>query len=187
LLTAPILASGTISRNEQPAIEARNGLILRPWQDDDAPFISEGFACPDIQRWHVRRMDTEAESRGWIASWRKSWAAETAASWAIVDDGKVAGQVGLRSVLLFEGTASLSYWILPGARGKGIAGHAVQALTQWAFETAGFHRLALHHSTLNQQSCRVASKAGYEFEGVLRSAAPHADGWHDMHVHARVS
>ena len=36
----------------------------------------------------------------------------------------------------------------------------------------------------NPASCRVAVKAGFREEGVRRGAALHADGWHDMHVHA---
>lgn len=187
ILTDPILPSGSLSRIEQPAIEADHSLILRPWQEGDAATVSEAFSCPDIQRWHVRRMDTDAESRDWIASWGKSWAAETGANWAIVSDGESAGQIGLRSLRLFEGTAALSYWMLPSARGNGIAGRAVQALTRWAFEDVGFHRLSLQHSTQNQQSCRVAEKTGFTFEGVLRSSCPHADGWHDMHLHARIN
>ena len=33
---------------------------------------------------------------------------------------------------------------------------------------------------------RVAAKAGFALEGTLRSAMRHPDGWHDMHLHARV-
>jgi hypothetical protein len=33
---------------------------------------------------------------------------------------------------------------------------------------------------------RVAGKAGFAFEGTKRSAVLHQDGWHDMHLHARV-
>jgi [ribosomal protein S5]-alanine N-acetyltransferase len=39
----------------------------------------------------------------------------------------------------------------------------------------------------NQASCRVGAKAGYELEGIMRGALLHADGWHDMHLHARVA
>ncbi|MGO8889299.1 MAG: GNAT family N-acetyltransferase [Streptosporangiaceae bacterium] len=39
----------------------------------------------------------------------------------------------------------------------------------------------------NTASCRVAAKAGFAAEGIQRSAVLHADGWHDMHVHARIS
>lgn len=146
------------------------------------------FACPDIQRWHVRRMDTDDEARAWLAGWAQRWDNETDASWAIVDRGsdRPVGQVGLRTVSLFEASADLSYWVLPGSRGRGIAGRAVDLLTAWAFGTLGLNRLAAQHSTANLASCRVADKAGFRQEGTLRQAWRHADGPHDVHVHARL-
>jgi [ribosomal protein S5]-alanine N-acetyltransferase len=33
----------------------------------------------------------------------------------------------------------------------------------------------------------VAAKAGYKLEGTKRSGLLHADGWHDMHLHARIA
>ncbi|WP_326839311.1 GNAT family N-acetyltransferase [Rhodococcus sp. AQ5-07] len=46
--------------------------------------------------------------------------------------------------------------------------------------------MELEHSIHNPRSCRVATKAGFNEEGVRRGSARHADGWHDMHVHARL-
>lgn len=48
------------------------------------------------------------------------------------------------------------------------------------------HRLELAHSVRNPASCRVADKAGYRLEGTKRQEGRHADGWHDMHPHARL-
>jgi RimJ/RimL family protein N-acetyltransferase len=39
---------------------------------------------------------------------------------------------------------------------------------------------------VNAESCQVALKAGFALEGTARSALLHTDGWHDMHVHARL-
>ncbi|GIE65229.1 acetyltransferase [Actinoplanes palleronii] len=101
--------------------------------------------------------------------------------------GAVVGQVGLRRIDLAEGLASISYWVLPGFRGQRFAPRALGALTTWAFDVLGLHRLELSHSTANGASCRVAVQAGYLAEGIKRSEARHADGWHDMHQHARIS
>ena len=54
------------------------------------------------------------------------------------------------------------------------------------FEHVGLHRIELHHATGNAASCRVADKAGYALEGTMRQRTLHADGWHDMHLHARL-
>jgi RimJ/RimL family protein N-acetyltransferase len=60
------------------------------------------------------------------------------------------------------------------------------ALTHWAFEQVGFHRLELTHALADDASCRVADRSGFTLEGTKRSALLHPDGWHDMHLHARV-
>jgi RimJ/RimL family protein N-acetyltransferase len=173
---------------EQPCLGVDEQLVLRPWREDDAATVRTAFACPDIQRWHLRRMDSDGEARAWIAGWAKRWEDETDASWAIVEDrdGQPVGQVGLRTVLLSDASAQLSYWVLPGARGTGIAGRAVRALTRWAFDSLGLNRLFLLHSTANLASCRVAGKASFGVEGTLRGSMLHVDGWHDVHMHARL-
>ncbi|WP_220447027.1 GNAT family N-acetyltransferase [Nonomuraea deserti] len=67
-----------------------------------------------------------------------------------------------------------------------MASLALAALTAWALDEIGFHRLELDHSTRNTASCGVATKCGYLLEGTKRSAAVHDDGRHDMHLHARI-
>jgi ribosomal-protein-alanine N-acetyltransferase len=163
-------------------------MVLRPWRNEDSATVRAAFGCPDIQRWHVRRMDSDEEARDWIAGWARRWADETDASWAIVagSDGQAVGQVGLRTIMLSEASAQLSYWVLPTARGKGIAVRAVRTLTSWAFDTLRMNRLFLVHSVGNPASCRVAHKAAFGLEGVLRGYLRHADGWHDVHMHARL-
>jgi RimJ/RimL family protein N-acetyltransferase len=188
IIVEPAQRPGWLSDRDQPHIDVDERLTLRPWRDEDAPQVRAAFDSPDIQRWHIRRMDTDAEAREWIAAWSTRWAAETAASWAIVDisTDRPVGQVGLRDISLFDATAALSYWVLPSARGMGVAPRATVGLARWAFDTMGLQRLGLNHSTRNEPSCRVAGKAGFDWEGTLRAAVRHADGWHDMHVHARV-
>ncbi|AIG76500.1 Hypothetical protein AJAP_18160 [Amycolatopsis japonica] len=188
LLIEPALPAGTFRSTRQPCLIVDDRLVLRPWCADDAEDVEAAFACPVIQRWHVRRIDGADEAREWIASWERRWTDETDASWAVVDarEDRPVGQVGLRAISLFEASAQLSYWVLPAARGAGIAGDAVAALTRWAFETVRLNRLFLLHSTANAASCRVAGKAGYELEGTLRSSMLHVDGWHDVHLHARL-
>ncbi len=84
------------------------------------------------------------------------------------------------------GHGHITYWTLSGFRGAGTATNAAAAAARWALEDLGLHRLEIHHSTQNETSCRVAERAGFELEGAMRSALLHEDGWHDMHVHARV-
>jgi len=77
--------------------------------------------------------------------------------------------------------------VLPQARGRSVAPRALRAVTEWMFTHVGLHRIDLEHSTLNEASCRVAVKAQYVVEGTKLSSVLHADGWHDMHLHARLN
>jgi [ribosomal protein S5]-alanine N-acetyltransferase len=163
-----------------------DGIILRPWRPEDAPAVVAAYSDPHIQRWHARRMD-ENEALDWIAAWADRWRKETDCGWAVASDDGVVGQISLRTVDLDEGLAGISYWVMPHARGRRIAPRALEAVTQWAFGVLGLHRIGIDHSTRNLASCRVAERAGYRAEGVKRSQALHADGWHDMHQHARIA
>jgi RimJ/RimL family protein N-acetyltransferase len=184
-LVTPALPAGTLSGSDQPVL-AGEGLRLRPWRAADAPAVVAAYADPGIQRWHCRSM-TAAEAGEWIARWPARWRAETGAGWAVTDGGRVAGQISLRTLDLHDGLAEVSYWVLPHARGHRVAGRALTALTGWSFATLGLHRLVVCHSTANVASCRVADRAGFALEGTKRGEVRHPDGWHDMHLHARVS
>ncbi|SCL31686.1 Protein N-acetyltransferase, RimJ/RimL family [Micromonospora rhizosphaerae] len=169
----------------QPEIHAE-GLLLRPWQPSDRPAVVAAYADPAIQRWHCRSM-TDDEAHDWIAAWPDRWRGETGAGWAVLDARNVVGQISLRRVALAEGLAEVSYWVLPDARGRRVATRALTALAAWCFDTLKLHRAELCHSTANVASCRVAGYAGFAAEGTKRREGRHADGWHDMHLHARLA
>ncbi|WP_245528120.1 GNAT family N-acetyltransferase [Cellulomonas gilvus] len=183
LLYPPALDPDALAGSPLPDLTA-DGLVLRTWRDDDAPAVRAAYADPATQRWHARRLDSDDEALDLVRAWRDAWAAGTGASWAVDDPelgmvGRVAVKIGSAG----DGTGVLAYWTAPEARGRGVSARAVRAVARWAFAT-GFHRLEVEHSTGNPASCRVAEKAGFPAEGTRRGSARHADGWHDMHVHA---
>jgi RimJ/RimL family protein N-acetyltransferase len=184
LLTTPALPPGTLAGRPQPDLAAGD-LLLRPWHPDDRPAVLAAYADPAIRRWHCRAM-TGDEARDWIDSWPGRWRQETGAGWAITDGTGVLGQISLRAVDLPEAQAEVSYWVLPAARGRRVAARALTAVAAFGFDGLGLHRLWLRHSTANPASCRVAERAGLAAEGTQRGAARHLDGWHDMHLHARL-
>jgi RimJ/RimL family protein N-acetyltransferase len=185
-LVDPVLAPGSLARLTQPVLHDGE-LRLRPWQPADAPAVAAAYDDPAIRQWHARSMAGD-EARAWVKQWPGRWRSETGAGWAVVgEQGSLLGQISLRAFDLPEGAAEISYWVLPEARGCRVASRALQMLTDWAFGTLGLHRIVVKHSTGNAASCRVAERAGYPLEGTERSSALHADGWHDMHLHARVT
>ncbi|NEB77991.1 GNAT family N-acetyltransferase [Streptomyces sp. SID14478] len=186
--TSPVIAPGTLSAVPQPTLATADGdLLLRPLEPGDAAAVHAAFQDPTLRYWHARRMDSPQEALGWIEGTHETWRTETAAQWFVTGaaDGEPLGRMALREMILADGVAEIGYWVLPAARGRGVAPRALAALTQWAL-AAGFHRLDLKHSTRNEASCRVALKSGYDLEGTARSSVLHTDGWHDMHIHARI-
>ena len=185
-LRTPAIAPGTLGRRAQPTIEAR-GLTLRPWREQDAGVLVRAYGDPEIRRWHGRSMDAR-EARERIAESHDGWREETRAEWAVLAGGaEPLARLVLKDLDLRDGSAEVGYWVLPEARGQGIATRALQTLSDAVFAKLGFRRLELEHSCANAASCRVALKAGFTAEGTRRGAVLHGDGWHDMHLHGRLA
>ncbi len=186
-LLAPVLPPGSLSGRQQPVLAVDHRFVLRPWAKDDIPALVAAYADPDIQYWHFTSLST-AEAEDLILKWNDAWRSETGAHWAIANTSEdfAIGRISLRA-WIEGGYAEVSYWVAPEFRGLGAASVALSTLSEWLLEDLGLHRLGLEHSIHNPASCRVASKAGYELEGTMKSALLHADGWHDMHLHARIS
>jgi RimJ/RimL family protein N-acetyltransferase len=184
--TPPTIVAGTLAGIPQPSLDAGGGLVLRPWEPADAPAFLAAYRDPEIRHWHTRHPASEDEVLEWFDRYPRDWAQEKGAHWAVTRGGEVSGRIAMGGFDFDDGVATCGYWVLPAARGVGVATRALTALSVWALGANRFHRLKLDHSTLNAASCRVAVNSGFVLEGTQRSAAVHADGRHDMHLHARI-
>ncbi|WP_344979891.1 GNAT family N-acetyltransferase [Streptosporangium fragile] len=101
---------------------------------------------------------------------------------AVEADGLVVGAVSLFKTLWGAGTTEIGYGVHPLYRGRGFAPEAVGGVVRWVFETTGLHRIELRADVDNIASLRVAEKAGFVREGVLRAAEMADDGPHDVVV-----
>lgn len=183
----PVLPTGHLRERQQPTVSG-DGVVLRPWRTDDAGLVQRAFADPGIVHWHMRTIDDDDEAHGFADGWAGRWRDESDAGFVVTrDGGQGIGQVALREIMLAAGWAEVSYWILPEVRGCGLATAAVRALTGWALDDVGMHRLEILHAVGNVPSCRVADRAGYAHEGTLSRVLLHEDGWHDAHLHAAVA
>jgi RimJ/RimL family protein N-acetyltransferase len=185
-LIVPALDPLAFFAGEQPTLRGE-GLVLRPWRESDWPALVRAYDDPEIQRWHVRTLD-EREARRWAAIRAQQWRTRAAVDWAITDEADcLLGRLGIRRLELGKGLGEVAYWVLPDARGRRVTPRALEVLCAWAFGRQGMHRLEIAHSVDNEPSCRVAEHAGFALEGVKRAELWHHDGWHDMHLHARLT
>jgi RimJ/RimL family protein N-acetyltransferase len=188
---APVVQPGLLAAVPQPQLALPTGHLLRPWRADDGDVkaLLAAGQDPAIRHWNFLSVPSPEDAGQRIQRMNDRYAAEQAAIWAISGpdaDSPAVGLIGWRLLDLAGGNAEILYWLLPEARGGGLAVAAVRRLSAWALDEIGLHRLALLHSTANPASCAVAVKSGYALEGTMRSSVLHADGWHDLHLHARV-
>lgn len=178
--TLKIIEPGAWRNRLQPTIDHEH-VRLRPWCATDADFAVFAYRDPVVQRWMKRSLEA-TEAKDWIERQQVAWESERFVSWIIEYYGVPAGRIVLRNVDLHNAYAELSFWVSPQMRGQGVARTATQALMKWAFETEGFHKLGITHSTVNDKAGRTAQQCGFMHEATLHSAERYDDGWHDMHV-----
>lgn len=186
----PVVPPGSLRASAQPELTAAVGLLLRPWQPDDAGDVAAvltAFADPEIQRWGMRNVADAGQARRWMRGWAAGWEAETDACWAVVHDGVVVGRAALRRLDLAGGSGQIAFWVLPVARGRGVASTSAAEVARWAFEKVGLRRVELWHAVDNEGSCGVARRLAFALEGTRRDGMLLVDGWHDMHRHGRAA
>ena len=66
--------------------------------------------------------------------------------------------------------AEVGYWVARAGRGRGHATRALRLLSHWLLDDLGVARVQLQADVRNEASLRVAEKAGFTREGVLRSS-----------------
>ena len=106
----------------------------------------------------------------WLARYEAGRRDGSREAFAAVDaDG---GFLGLALAPVIDRDAAeieLGYIVAPVARGRGVATELLRQLTRWAFDVAGALRCQLVIDVANVASQRVAERAGYVREGVMRS------------------
>jgi RimJ/RimL family protein N-acetyltransferase len=185
---SPTLTAARFFTGSTPVLRG-DGLVLRPWRTEDAPAIMRAFVDPGIRHWHMLWIG-DREVPAWIQERGRRWSDRTGVDWAVAsaqDERALLGRIAIHRIVLAQGLGEVAYWVVPEARGRRVAPRALAVLCEWAFGVQRMHRLELAHSTQNPASCRVAERAGFALEGVKRSELRHGDGWHDMHLHARLA
>jgi RimJ/RimL family protein N-acetyltransferase len=153
-------------------------VVLRPWATDDLPGLLTAAADPLVHRYRYSLPSTGAESAAWLDSVERDRRRGARLELAVCDlpDPTAVGSVSLHAFRPRNGTAMISYWLAPVARGRGMASRAVQLLAGWGFGELGLARLEVHVEAENAASRHVAERCGFALEGRLRSDQRLRDG-----------
>ena len=166
---------------------AGNGLVLRPWSTSDADALRTASADDLIRQWNPFAVSADEDVMRFVE--RMSNGVDNL-GWAVVhpDAGAVLGYISLHRISTANACGEAGYWVMPGARGSGVAGRALDVMARFAGDTLGLERVELFHAVENRGSCRVAVKAGFALECLRRKGYRYPDGLlHDEHLHARIT
>lgn len=112
-----------------------------------------GYSVQWLGRYQAARQDGKAEAFA-----------------AVAPDGTFLGVALAPHIDAEAREMELGYLVAPAARGRGVGAEMLRQLTSWAFTEGQALRATLLIDVVNVASQRVAERAGYTLEGVLRSS-----------------
>lgn len=159
---------------------------LRELRAADADQVAAFFLDPEIARWSPSERTTERDLREYLERVAANAAAEERSHYelAVVVEGRVAGDVGMRIEHPLMRAADVGYEVARDLWGKGIATEAVGLLIGFGFDQLGLHRIAASCDPDNPASRRVLEKVGMSYEGRLRSVLRLGGEWRDVLQHS---
>jgi len=145
---------------------------LRPWTLRDLPAVEQASHDPYIPTTtSVPAIYSDEAGRAWIERQERHATTRPGVVLCIADavTDQPLGLIALWLENRARGRASFGYWVIPAARGQGAATEAVHLLGAWAFAALCIARLEILLEPHNVASQRVAARAGFQREGLLRS------------------
>jgi RimJ/RimL family protein N-acetyltransferase len=144
---------------------------LEPLAQRHVDDVADLIADPDVLRFtRVPEPPPPDFARTWIDGYEAARADGSREGFAAIgDDGEFLGLALAPEIDRKGAEVELGYIVAAGARGRGVATEMLRQLTRWAFDELGAQRAYLIIDVRNAASARVAERAGYSHEGVLRS------------------
>lgn len=153
----------------EKSIETKR-LVLRPWREEDAPFMHQWLCRDDIAK--ACGVYPHASVDDSLAAIRH---AEHTPGYRVVTlhDGCPVG-----AVALVEGTeraraagtqAELIFWIAAPYRGDGYATEACEAMLEYGFCEMGFDSASCNIVGMNDRPMKTAVRLGFEYAFVERT------------------
>jgi RimJ/RimL family protein N-acetyltransferase len=166
-------------------------LHVRPLTATDATAVSDIFADKQTRRWlPFPRESGQIDGIAWcteMAQERRD--SGNGDHYGVVrrEDERLVGCLWTKRTDWSGRVTEASYAIAPEARGFGLAAEAVDGLAIALILEHGFQRVELRVAPGNTASRRVAEKAGFTYEGLLRNAGYVHSGRVDLEVWSLVA
>lgn len=141
--------------------------LLRRWTPADASALLAAWHDDTIAAFNrVPPEPSVEQARDWISGAERRRRAGSAVDLVIAldadPDSPAVGEVGLADHRPDRRAAQISWWLLPPARGSGVATAAVNTLSTWALGKGGLVLLVARCAPGNEPAFRLAERAGYD-------------------------
>ena len=163
-------------------------LTMRPMRPSDAEDIYRAVQDPEIPKFTTVPADYPIDLAIEFANTRAaaSFVNKTELVFVIEDarlatatypySNGFAGVMSLHTIDIPNHRAEIGYWLEKEARGHGICTKAAELITEYGLMTIGFKRIDGIVDVRNEPSKAALLKAGYEFEGIMKSYVTRRDG-----------
>lgn len=160
-----------------PALEPLTDgvLLLRASLPVDGDALWESATDAETLRWALKPRTDRALFDARLDRVPQAWLLAETAAMSLTVDGEVVGSLAVRVVSPFLGEVDLGYEVLPGFRGRGLAGRAVGLASAWALGLTWVHRVTASANVDNAASLRVLDRTMVR-EGIMRSYLPSPAG-----------
>jgi RimJ/RimL family protein N-acetyltransferase len=148
-------------------------VVLRAAEPRDLPAIEAGIHDPDVIRWIG---PPEGSAQDVLRQNEQRWALGSPTLSICELDGTCVGKVWVNIREADKSTGFVGYWLLPVARGRGLATSAVRLISAWAMRELGLRRLRLTTAPENERSQRVAERSGFRRLSAAAAESPDGSG-----------
>ena len=160
---------------------------IRKWQLSDAADLAVILSNKNIQnnlRDGLPYPYTEQDGAEYISSMLCA-NQNTVFAFAVTLNDRVIGSIGaFRQANIHRRTAELGYYLAEEYWGRGLMTQAVKQVCRYVFQSSDILRIYAEPFARNIASCRVLEKAGFQYEGTLRSNAVKNDHILDMKLYS---
>ena len=164
-------------------------LCIRKWKIDDKSELAKILNNPKVLnnlRDGLPYPYTEHDAEDFIRAMLSADEDSTFA-FAITLDDKAIGSIGVfRQDNIHCRTAEMGYYIGEPYWGNGYMTNAVKQVCKYVFENTDIIRIFAEPFANNIASCRVLEKAGFQYEGTLKSNAVKCGNIEDMKMYALI-
>ncbi|HYK04222.1 MAG TPA: GNAT family protein [Thermoanaerobaculia bacterium] len=152
---------------QQPTLRTSR-LILRPFQDTDAPAVQRLASAREValNTLTVPHPYPDGAAEAWIVAQRDEFENGMLHNFAAAAGEELIGSIGL--MMKGERIAEIGYWIGVPYWGRGYASEAAAELIRHGFEDLGLERIYAGYYARNEASGRVLQKLGMVYEGTMR-------------------